>query len=32
MYLESLRDNYKGTDDDIAQMINERLTSYQNKK
>ena len=31
-YLESLRDNYKGTDDDIAQMINERLTSYQNKK
>ena len=31
-YLESLRDNYKGTNDDIAPMINERLTSYQNKK
>ena len=31
-YLESLRDNYKGTDDDIATMIHERLTSYQHKK
>lgn len=31
-YVESLRDNYKGNEDDIAQMISDRLTSYQNKK
>ena len=31
-YLESCVTTTRGTDDDIAQMINERLTSYQNKK
>ena len=31
-YVESLRDNYKGNEADIAQMISDRLTSYQNKK
>lgn len=31
-YVTSLRENYKGTEADIAQMINDRLNTYQKKK
>lgn len=31
-YVTSLRDNYKGEEADIQQMINERLNTYQKKK
>ena len=27
-YVESLRDNYKGSEEDIQRMISERLASY----